>query len=74
VKCLFKIFLGITPPESHIGRKCICLGSFKISSFFCEGQSKWPIAKKKLKKKLNFGMHSQLIYMGLEEGMITKDI
>ncbi len=36
-----------------------------------KGQSKWPIAKI---NKFSFGMHTQLINMQLEEGMIIKGI
>jgi len=39
--------------------------------FFVKDQSKWSIAKKQI---LSFRMHSQLINMNLQEGMVIKHI
>jgi hypothetical protein len=45
----------------------------KYRDFFVKGQSsKWPIAK--IKIKMSFETHPQLIIMDLQEGMVIKGI
>jgi len=43
-----------------------------ISLFFEDKSTKWPIAPQK--KNQNQNIHSQLIHMTLQEGMVIKDI
>jgi hypothetical protein len=47
-------------------------GAYQNTMILCEGSNQGgPLQKK---KKKSFEMHSQLINMDLQEGMVTKDI
>jgi hypothetical protein len=70
-KCAFKIFLGITPSQSHIGKKMVMFGEYQSIMIFYEGSLKMAHCKK---IKLSFRIHAQLINMDLQESMIINDI